>query len=92
MNREVTPVPPSSISFGGLFTTTLGRTYLRVRSGRAWRVIIRLPFREEPDDRLRINYAADDCESVSLTVGEYRLIHRVLAESGHTELTGGVWA
>lgn len=42
--------------------------------------------------RLRINYAADDCESISLTVGEYRLIHRVLAESGHTELSGGVWA
>jgi len=42
--------------------------------------------------RLRINYAADDCESISLTVGEYRLIHRVLAESGHTELTNGVWA
>jgi len=42
--------------------------------------------------RLRINYTADDCESISLTVGEYRLIHRVLAESGHTELTNGVWA
>ena len=42
--------------------------------------------------RLRINYAADDCESIALAVGEYRLIHRVLAESGHTELTNGVWA
>ena len=42
--------------------------------------------------RLCINYAADDCESISLAVGEYRLIHRVLAESGHTELTNVVWA
>ena len=42
--------------------------------------------------RLCISYTADDCESISLTVGEYRLIHRVLAESGHTELTNGVWA
>ena len=42
--------------------------------------------------RLRISYTADDCESASLSVGEYQLIHRVLAEPGHTELSGGVWA
>ena len=42
--------------------------------------------------RLCISYTADDCESISLAVGEYQLIHRVLSESGHTELTGGVWA
>jgi hypothetical protein len=49
-----------------------------------------LPLRIRPH-RLRINYAADDCQSISLAVGEYRLIHRVLAESGHIELTNGVW-
>ena len=42
--------------------------------------------------RLRISYTADDCESISISVGEYQLIHRVLSESGHTELTNGVWA
>jgi hypothetical protein len=42
--------------------------------------------------RLCISYTADDCETIALNVGEYQLIHRVLAESGHTELTGGVWA
>ena len=41
---------------------------------------------------LRISYTADDRESISLTVGEYQLIHRVLSESGHTELTDGFWA
>jgi hypothetical protein len=49
-----------------------------------------LPLRIRPH-RLRINYTADDCQSISLAVGEYRLIHRVLAESGHIELTKGVW-
>jgi len=42
--------------------------------------------------RLCISYTADDCESIPLAVGEYRLIHRVLCESGHTELSDGVWA
>lgn len=42
--------------------------------------------------RLCINYAADDCESIFLHAGEYQLIRRILGESGHTELTGGYWA
>ncbi len=42
--------------------------------------------------RLRINYTADDCEIIPLTIGEYRFIHTVLAESGRTDLTNGVWA
>ena len=41
--------------------------------------------------RLCISYTADDCESISLAFGEYQLIHRVLSESGHTELSDGVW-
>lgn len=41
--------------------------------------------------RLCISYTADDCECISLAVGEYQLIHRVLSESGHTELSDGVW-
>jgi hypothetical protein len=42
--------------------------------------------------RLCISYTADDCESISLGVGESLFLHRVLSESGHTELIGGVWA
>jgi fructose 1,6-bisphosphatase len=42
--------------------------------------------------RLCISYAADDFETIALNVGEYQLIRRIISESGHTELTDGVWA
>ena len=42
--------------------------------------------------RLRIRYTENAYESISLAFSEYLLIHRVLAESGHTEQADGTWA
>lgn len=46
------------------------------------------PYRRRADPALR---AADDCETIALNVGEYQLIRRIMSESGHTELTDGIW-